>query len=59
MSKERPHYLNSEGVTAYSARYILEDADPKTLAEVCNLPLGVITAALRNILEETKEGDES
>ena len=33
-----------------SARYILEDANPEKLAEACGLPLGVITAALKNIL---------
>jgi hypothetical protein len=33
-----------------SARYILEDANPENLAEACGLPLGVITAALKNIL---------
>jgi hypothetical protein len=34
----------------HSARYILEDANPEKLAESCGLPLGVITAALKNIL---------
>ena len=34
----------------YSARYILEDANPEKLADACGLPMGVITAALRNIL---------
>ena len=36
--------------TQYSARYILEDANPEKLADACGLPMGVITAALRNIL---------
>lgn len=34
----------------HSARYILEDANPEKLAEACGLPLGVIVAALENIL---------
>jgi hypothetical protein len=34
----------------HSARYILADANPEKLAEACGLPLGVITAALKNIL---------
>ena len=35
----------------HSARYILEDADPEKLADACGLPLGVIVAALENILQ--------
>ena len=34
----------------HSARYILEDANPEKLAEACGLPMGVIVAALENIL---------
>lgn len=40
-----------------SARYILEDANPKKLAEACGLPLGVITAALKNILLNSKHSN--
>lgn len=36
--------------TVHSARFILSDADPEKLADACGLPLGVITAALRNIV---------
>jgi hypothetical protein len=38
----------------HSARYILEDANPEKLAEACGLPLGVITAALKNILPNSQ-----
>ena len=34
----------------HSAHFILEDANPEKLAEACGLPLGVIVAALENIL---------
>ncbi len=40
---------------AHSALYILEDADPEKLADVCGLPYGVITAALRNILPQNSK----
>ena len=39
----------------HSARYILEDANPEKLAEACGLPLGVIIAALKNILPHVDE----
>jgi ssDNA-binding Zn-finger/Zn-ribbon topoisomerase 1 len=38
----------------HSARYILEDANPERLAEACGLPLGVIVAALENILPNAR-----
>jgi ssDNA-binding Zn-finger/Zn-ribbon topoisomerase 1 len=38
----------------HSARYILEDANPEKLAEACGLPMGVIVAALENILPNAK-----
>ncbi len=41
----------------HSARYILEDADPEKLADVCGLPLGVIIAALKNIFPERGESE--
>jgi hypothetical protein len=40
---------------AHSAFYILEDADPEKLAEVCGLPYGVITAALKNIIPQNDQ----
>ena len=39
----------------HSARYILEDANPEKLADACGLPLGVITAALENILPNSED----
>ena len=39
----------------HSARYILEDANPEKLAEACGLPMGVIVAALENILPNSKD----
>lgn len=44
-----PH-CGAEAELKRSARYILEDANPEKLAEACGLPLGVIVAALENIL---------
>lgn len=36
----------------YSAQYILEDANPEKLENATGLPMGVIVAALENILKE-------
>ncbi len=36
----------------YSAQYILEDSNPEKLEESTGLPMGVIVAALENILKE-------
>jgi acetoin utilization deacetylase AcuC-like enzyme len=39
----------------HSTHYILEDANPEKLAKACGLPIGVIVAALENILPESSE----
>lgn len=43
---------DSNWMAQHSAQYILEDVNPEKLADVTGLPMGVITAALRNILKD-------
>ncbi len=51
--KDTSEYTKQELESAvYSAKYILEDVNPEKLAEACGLPMGVIVAALENILKE-------